>query len=122
MLEDIAVSNITMRDIPDLPIFMGFGRRMRGPEGRPIGQLRRVNISNLVVQHHGRFCSILSGIPGHEIEDVRLSDIMIFNQGGGTREDAAIKPPEKPLGHPYHTMFGPMPAYGFFIRHVKGSK
>ena len=121
LLEDIAVSNITMRDIPDLPIFMRLGSRMRGPAGRPIGQLRRVSISNLVAHDTGgRFCSILSGIPGHAIEDVRLSDIIIYNQGGGTSEDAAIKPPERENSYPEPTMFGPMPAYGFFFRHVKG--
>ena len=121
LLEDVAISNITMRDIPDLPIFMRLGRRMRGPAGRAIGQLRRVSISNLVAHNTGsRFCSILSGIPGHEIEDVRLSDIIIYNQGGGTSADAAIKPPEKADGYPEPTMFGPMPAYGFFFRHIKG--
>lgn len=121
LLEDIAISNITMRDIPDLPIFMRLGSRMRGPEGRAIGQLRRVNISNLVAHNTGgRFCSILSGIPGHAIEDVRLSDIIIYNQGGGASEDAAVKPAERENVYPEPTMFGPMPAYGFFLRHVKG--
>jgi len=121
LLEDVSISNITMRGIADLPIFMRLGRRMRGPEGRPIGRLRRVNISNIVASNTaGPYCSILSGIPGHEIEDVRLSDIIILSQGGGTPEDAAIKPPEKADGYPEPTMFGPMPAYGFYIRHVKG--
>jgi len=121
LLEDVAISNITMRDIPDLPIFMRLGSRMRGPAGRPIGQLRRVSISNLVAHNTGgRFCSILSGIPGHPIEDVRLSDIIIYNQGGGTSEDAAIKPPELEKHYPEPTMFGPMPAYGFFFRHING--
>jgi len=121
LLEDVAISNITMRGIPDLPIFMRLGSRMRGPEGRPIGRLRRVSISNLVAYNTGgRFCSILSGIPGHEIEDVRLSDIIIYNQGGGTSEDAAIKPPERENAYPEPTMFGPMPAYGFYLRHIRG--
>ncbi|MCL5005539.1 MAG: glycoside hydrolase family 28 protein [Acidobacteria bacterium] len=121
LLEDVSISNITMRGISDLPIFMRLGSRMRGPAGRPIGQLRRVSISNIVASNtNGRYCSILSGIPGHEIEDVRLSDIIILSQGGGTPADAAIKPPEKANGYPEPTMFGPMPAYGFYIRHVKG--
>ena len=121
LVEDIAVSNITMRDIPDLPIFMRLGSRMRGPQGREIGVLRRVSISNLVASNTGgRFCSILSGIPGHEIEDVRLSDIIILSQGGGTSEDAAIKPAEKEGAYPEPNMFGTMPAYGFYFRHIKG--
>ncbi len=120
-LEDVSISNITMREIVDLPIFMRLGRRMRGPAGVPIGKLRRVNVSNIVVSNaNGKYCSILSGIPGHEIEDVRLSDIIILSQGGGTAQDAAIKPPEKANGYPEPTMFGPMPAYGFYFRHIKG--
>ncbi len=121
LLEDVSICNITMRDIVDLPIFMRLGSRMRGPEGRAVGKLRRVNISNIVASNTaGRYCSILSGIPGHEIEDVRLSDIILLSEGGGTREDAAIKPAEKADGYPEPTMFGPMPAYGFYVRHVKG--
>ncbi|MEJ2009530.1 MAG: glycoside hydrolase family 28 protein, partial [Acidobacteriota bacterium] len=121
LLEDFSVSNVTMRHIADLPIFMRLGRRMRGPEGRQIGQLRRVNISNIVVSHtNGQFCSILSGIPGHEVEDVRLSNIIVLSEGGGTSQDVAIKPPERENAYPEPTMFGPMPAYGFFVRHVKG--
>ena len=121
LLEDVAISNITMRDIPDLPIFMRLGNRMRGPEGRTIGQLRRVSISNLVAHDTGgQFCSILSGIPGHPLEDIRLSDIIIYNQGGGTSADAAIQPPELENHYPEPNMFGPMPAYGFYFRHIKG--
>lgn len=121
LLEDVSVGNVTMRHIADLPIFMRLGSRMRGPEGRKIGQLRHVNISNIVVSHtSGHFCSILSGIPGHEIEDVRLSNIIVLSEGGGTSADAAIQPPEKADAYPEPTMFGTMPAYGFFVRHVKG--
>lgn len=110
-----------MRNISNLPIFLRLGSRMRGPSGTPVGKLRRVNISNLVVSNtRGRYASILSGIPGHEIEDVKLSDIYISSQGGGTKQDAAITPPEKEDGYPEPTMFGTMPASGFYIRHVKG--
>ena len=120
LLEDVSISNITMRDIVGVPIFLRLGSRMRGPAGIPVGKLRRVNISNVVVSNaSSRYASILSGIPGHEIEDVRLSNITILSQGGGTRQDAAIEPPEKENSYPEPTMFGTMPAYGFFIRHVR---
>jgi len=45
---------------------------------------------------------------------------MILSEGGGTRADAAIKPLEMENAYPEPTMFGPMPAYGFYLRHVKG--
>lgn len=121
LLEDVSISNVTMRHIVDLPIFMRLGSRLRGPKGRAVGRLRRVNISNLVASHtSGRYCSILSGIPGHEIEDVSLSNILILSQGGRSREEAFRRPPEKAEGYPEPTMFGSMPASGFYIRHVKG--
>jgi polygalacturonase len=121
LLEDFAISNLTMRDIANLPIFLRLGSRLRGPAGVPVGRLRRVNISNVVVSNTaGRYASILSGIPGHLIEDVKLADLYIQSQGGGSRADAAIVPPEKENGYPEPTMFGTMPAYGFLVRHVKG--
>ena len=48
MLEDVTITNITMRDIITAPFFLRLGRRMRGPEGVPVGVLRRVVISNVV--------------------------------------------------------------------------
>lgn len=121
LLEDVSISNITMREIANLPIFMRLGSRMRGPQGTPVGKLRRVNVSNIVVSNTaGRYASIIAGIPGYAIEDVKLSDIHILSQGGGTTEDAGIVPPEKENGYPEPTMFGTMPSYGFYIRHVRG--
>ena len=121
LLEDVTITNISMRDIVSAPIFLRLGSRMRGPEGAPVGTLRRVTISNLVCSNAvPRFGSIISGIPGHPIEDVKLSNIQVLHQGGGTKEDAAIKPPERENAYPEPTMFGTMPSHGFFIRHVKG--
>ena len=121
LLEDVSITNITMRDIVDVPLFLRLGSRMRGPAGTPVGELRRVNISDIVVSNcASRQASIISGIPGHYIEDVKLSNILVLHQGGGTRQDAAIQPPEIENVYPEPNRFGPMPAHGFFIRHVKG--
>jgi hypothetical protein len=85
-----------------------------------VGALRRIIISNVVVYNADpKYASIISGIPGHYIEDVRLSNIRIYYQGGGTKTQAALNPPEKETAYPEPTMFGETPAYGFFIRHVK---
>jgi len=121
LLEDVTISNITMRDISNSPIFLRLGNRARGPkEKTTVGALRRLIISNIVVYNADpKQASIISGIPGHPIEDVRLSNIRIYSQGGGTKEQAALDPPEKEDAYPEPTMFGELPAYGFFIRHVK---
>ncbi|MGD0516405.1 MAG: glycoside hydrolase family 28 protein [Thermoguttaceae bacterium] len=121
LLEDVSITNITMRDVTSAPIFLRLGARMRGPEGVPVGRLRRVNISNVIAYNADPKCaSVISGIPGHDIEDVKLSNIRIYYQGGGTKDQAALKPPEKEREYPEPSMFGAIPAYGFFIRHVKG--
>jgi polygalacturonase len=143
-IEDIAISNITMREVSNAPIFLRLGSRMRAPEGTPVGSIRRVNISNVVAYDADpRYGSILSGIPGHDIEDVKLSDIRILYRGGLTLDQVAKQPadlvntfffratggvpprepyatPEREKEYPEPSMFGMMPAYGFFLRHVKG--
>ena len=121
LLEDVSISNLTMRDLVDVPFFIRLGSRMRGPEGVPVGQMRRVNISDVVVSNcASRQATIISGIPGHPIEDLKLSNIFIQHQGGGTAQDALIDPPEIENSYPDPNRFGPMPAHGFFVRHVKG--
>ncbi|HKE24720.1 MAG TPA: glycoside hydrolase family 28 protein [Bryobacteraceae bacterium] len=121
LLEDVTISNITMRDIQNAPIFMRLGARMRGPEATPVGALRRVSLSDFTIYNADpRFASIIAGIPGHDIEDVRLSNIRIYYQGGGTTEQAALAPEEMEKAYPEPRMFGDIPAYGFFIRHVDG--
>lgn len=121
LLEDVSINNITMRGIVDVPFFLRLGRRMRGPAGLSIGALRRVLISNIVVSMaNARQAAIVSGIPGHEIEDVRFRNILLQVPGGATNEQASIVPPELETAYPEPDSFGPMPAYGFFIRHAKG--
>jgi polygalacturonase len=113
LLEDITVTNISMRDIMSAPIFMRLGRRMRGPEGTPVGTLRRVIISNLVCSNSvSGLGSIISGIPGHYIEDVKISNVQVLHQGGGTKEDAAFQPPEIEEMYPETTMFVVRPGPG----------
>lgn len=93
LLEDVTISNITMRDIVNAPIFLRLGSRMRGPAGVPVGDLRRVNIGNIVVYNADpRYASIISGIPGHDIQYLNLHDIQIHYQGGGTAAQSARRP------------------------------
>jgi polygalacturonase len=120
-LEDVTIDNITMRDVQNSPIFIRLGARVRAPSGTPVGNLRRVTISNINVYNADpRFSSIISGVSGHEIEDLKLHNIRIHYQGGGSRELATSQPAEKENAYPEPAMFGHIPAYGFFVRHVKG--
>jgi polygalacturonase len=119
-IEDVTISNITMRGTVASPIFLRLGSRMRGPAGVPVGSIRRVNISNIVSSSgSSQICSMIAGVPGHPVEDVKISNILIQHPGGGTRKDAALQIPEKEKEYPEPTMFGTTPAHGFFIRHAK---
>lgn len=141
-IEDVSISNITMRDVSNSPIFLRLGNRARGPEGTPVGAIRRVTISNVVVSNcDPRYPILLAGLPGHPIEDVRLENIRVVYRGGVTRQQAAdqppemvnpfflrgpglagprdpFNPPENEKGYPEPSMFGILPAYGMFARHV----
>jgi len=121
LLEDVTITNITMRDVVNSPIFIRLGNRARGPkESTTAGELRRVIISNIVAYNaEPKYASIISGIPERKIDDLRLSNIRIYYKGGGTKEQAALTPPENETAYPEPVMFGEIPAYGFFIRHVK---
>jgi polygalacturonase len=120
LLEDVSITNVTMRDLFGPPIFMRLGARMRGPANVPVGALRRVFISNVVCSNgESPICSSITGIPGREIEDLRISNILIQHKGGGSKNDAALQLPEKEKDYPEPDMFGTTPAHGFFIRHVK---
>ncbi|SHE45714.1 rhamnogalacturonidase [Dysgonomonas macrotermitis] len=119
-LEDIVISNITMRDIVNAPIFLRLGSRLRSPKGTPVGKMARITISNLNVYNaDSRYASIISGIPDNYIEDVVLDNIRIVYKGGGTKEDALLTPPENEAVYPEPWMFGTIPASGFFIRHAR---
>jgi hypothetical protein len=103
-----------------------------------------VNIDNVVVSDADtRYASIIAGLPGHDVEDVKLSNIRILYRGGLSLEQVAAQPanlvntfffratggipprepfatPEREKEYPEPSMFGLLPAWGFFIRHAKG--
>jgi len=121
LLEDVTITNITMRDIGNAPIFLRLGARMRGPAGVPVGELRRVIISNVIAYNVEPGQGVLiSGIPGHNIEEIDLKDIKLYFKGGGTADQAQREVPEMEKGYPEPGSFGVTPAYGFFVRHAEG--
>jgi polygalacturonase len=120
IMEDIVVVGVTMRDIRNAPIFLRLGARMRGPREIPIGGLKRVLISNVTCYGPlNEMPSIISGIPGHAIEDIKISNCTFLHRGGGTAEMAALQPPERPDDYPEPARFGPLPAQHFYLRHAR---
>lgn len=119
-IEDITISNLSMRGVVHSPFFLRLGKRMRGPEGVAPGTLRRVLISNVSsFDAVAEYPSIISGVPGSLVEDIKISDVYLHQLGGGTREWAALQPAENEAGYPEASMFGTLPASGFFLRHAR---
>ena len=120
LCEDIAISNITMRDIHSSPLFFRLGARLRGPKGpTKVGTMQRILVSNITSYNAGsRLGSILSGIPDYPIRDIKISDVYSQHMGGAPAEQARIVPPENIDKYPDPGMFGPMPSQGFFLRHI----
>jgi polygalacturonase len=120
ILENITIDNITMMDVADYPIFIRLGRRNRGPAGTKVGTLRNVFISNVIATGIDAKSGVqIMGLPGYDIEGVRLQNIRLQFNGGGTKEDAKRVPPELETGYPEPRRFGVMPSYGLFARHVR---
>lgn len=121
LLEDVTITNITMREVTNSPLFLRLGARMRGPKEIPIGKLRRILISNITAYDaDSHFSNIISGLPGHDIEDVKLNNIRIYYRQIDSPQTTIQKVvPEYEKEYPEPQKFGVMPSYGFFIRHVK---
>ena len=122
-LERIVVTDMTMNKI-GAPIFMRLGNRARPFKkdmARPaIGRFRNVTISNIEAARAGPTGCAISGSPGAKIENVTLSNLRLSFEGGGTKADAGRVVPEKPDAYPEFSMFGKLPAYGLYCRHVQG--
>ncbi len=128
-VEDIAITNIAMRDTSDAPLFLRLNRRNRGPsESMRPGTLRRVVISNIVSHNSASSTSsVLSGIPSNLIEDVKLTNCYFGHAGLPTvlpngkpfPDWRSIQVPEIEEAYPDLNRFGPTPCNAFLVRHLK---
>jgi len=70
----------------------------------------------------------IAGLAGHPVEDVLLEDIRVRYPGGGLRDqgtgaagtDSGTEIPEKAGDYPEFSMFGELPCWGLYLRHVDG--
>jgi len=62
---------------------------------------------------------MITGIPGHYVEDIVLENIKISYPGGGTEEYAKREVPEDITRYPEQFFFGVLPAWGAYIRHAR---
>jgi polygalacturonase len=133
-LEDIRISNIVMNDVEG-PIFIRLGNRGRTyaapteqiygkdvkTEGLAPGIVKNIRISRIRATVTGdkfdRQGIMISGIPGHCVEDVVLEDIDITYPGGGPAVEKDV--PEDIARYPEPFFFGTLPSWGAYIRHTR---
>ena len=75
------------------------------------------------LEPHNTCPSMIVGHRDARIQNVRIENIHIRFCGGGTKAIAFRKPsevPERPKDYPDFTMFGEVPAWGIYLRHVSG--
>ena len=143
VLENVSVSDVSVEGT-EAPIFIRLGNRGRGyllrsgdgtlsgdgnddtiAELIPIDHVGRINgvhLDNIHIRHAGSVGCSITGLPGHPVENVFLSNITLHHQGGITptdlpKIDEAVKD-EKEREYPEATMWGTLPAKGFFVRHA----
>lgn len=120
-LERVMVSNIVMDNVV-APVFLRLGNRARpftedGP--RPgMGKFRNVILSNIQADGAGTRGCAIAGIPGHPIENVTIENMRLHFSGGGKKVTRDV--PEEIEAYPRSSMFGTLPAFGLYCRHVRG--
>jgi hypothetical protein len=116
-IDGLVISNITM-DEAKTAIFIRLGNRGRAQSVPTPGTVKNVSISNLTATRTSLACSI-TGIPEHYITDVLLSNVRISAAGSRSTEHVNREIAEQIHQYPRSDMFGELPAYGLFCRHVK---
>ncbi len=120
IMDNITFNNITLMDVPDYAIYITTGKRNRTPGLTTTSRARNILISNVIADGVGKMSGIqIMGLPELPVEGVRLENIRLASNGGGTKEDAAIVPNELGTGYPEPRKMGTLPAYGIYARHVR---
>ena len=120
IMDNITIDNIAMMDVAQYPIYITLGKRNRTPGVTEPGRGRHIHISNVVATGIASASGIqIMGLPEQPLEDIRLDNIRLIFDGGGTKKQAERTPPELGAGYPEPGRLGVMPAYGVYARHVQ---
>ena len=134
-MENVHVSNINVEGT-EAPIFIRLGNRGRGYAYKKngndfdalipidhVGTINGIHLDNIQIRNAGAMGCSITGLPNHPVENVWLSHINIHHKGGITSADLpAIEKSvqdEKEKDYPESTMWGNLPAKGFFVRHAR---
>lgn len=93
-------------------------------EGAAVGSIRNVTIKDVTAKvddtEHDRMGIMITGIPGHRIENVMFENVHIIIPGGGPLEAVDRMVPEDIARYPEQFFFGLLPSWGLYVRHVDG--
>ena len=133
VMENVSVSDVTVEGT-ESPLFVRLGNRARGylSDGANmeriipvdhVGRIDGVRFDNIQIRHAGSMGCSITGLPGHPVENVCLSNISIRHKGGVSFDEMAIiadsVKDEKEKAYPEATMWGCLPAKGFYVRHAR---
>lgn len=121
-LERVSISNVRLRNIKQAGIFIRLGAR--GRSYRRNAEVRKGALRDVLIQNvqgaglSGAYACSITGLVGQPVEHIHLDHINLESEGGIT--DVPREPvPEKETTYPSGRMFGPLPAYGFYVRHAR---
>ncbi len=115
-IDGVVISNIEIYGVTT-PIFLRLGNRGRGLHPPVPGSLRNVSIQNVVARNCSMASSV-TGLPGHPVHGIRLEGLRLGMEGG-ERARRTLEVPEAEAAYPEGHMFGVLPAFGFYARHVE---
>lgn len=82
--------------------------------------------SSAVPYPHNVFPASITGLPGHDVENVTLENISMVYEAGGDKAvnyfpiDSLNSITEAASSYPEFSMFGELPVWGLYVRHVNG--
>lgn len=114
-LRNVALSNIRVR------VAEKFEPMYSATEDQDLRQLEQGYLWAFLKYGPAISCISITGLPGHNVEGLTLSNIHVTYPGGGTAEDASRRHvPDLKDEYPEYYMFGVLPAYGLYAHHAKG--
>lgn len=118
-ISNITYDTITMKRAAT-PIYLKIGDRGRCPGHPGAGTISGISINNVTgsnLSDGGSYTSTITGLPGHPVTGVTISNVKLTVPGGNPASDASINPPEKPTTYAPRD-YGTRPSYGWWLRHV----
>ncbi len=122
-MEDVEISSIKASGT-ESPIFIRLGDRRRPySPAHPvdsIGKINNITLSDITVDHAGPTGCSITGLADHPVTNVFMRDISINHAGGIGQMSRPTD--EKIADYPEATMWGTLPAKGFWLNHTRGIK